>query len=1634
MTATAPFARFFSAVSIVALSGWAHADELVLDPIAADLGQLPRLVDVSVPRFDPALGVLQCVQMDVFVDVEGGYGFENTSSLPCSVSSHLTVRLSLTPSGTTGVGPIECQVVGDQRNEPLAAFDGMQDCRGPSGVSIPVSLQGSCGGLEMCGDDIASFIGAPGSPGTVTLDALGSFDFGSQGSPCIPVPCHDISGNFLLTVTYHYAAGTPDAATTPEDQCVDLDVVANDCPTGACDGCACTLDPSTLQLVTQPARGTAQLLGGGVVRYCPEDDVCGADAFQYRVADGDGNWTPPIDVTVTIEPENDCPVAVADAATTPEEAAVWIDVLANDFDADAGAACGEAWDASSVEITVPPAHGTAVPAPDGRVRYTPDPDHCGPDQFSYRVSDAACASNDAVVSVDVTPVNDDPVALPDAVTIAEDAMVTIPVLANDSDVDDGTSCGAGIDVSSLELLSMPSLGVAQPMVDGTVMYRATIGACGVDTFTYRVADEAGATAEAMITVTIDAVNVAPVAAPDSAVALEGQATLVPVAANDADGDEGSGCGSGLDVASILIHTPPSGGTAVPNGAGGVVYTPIEGRCAQDSFQYTIADFAGERSAPVLVQVDVQAVNECPVANDDAWSVDEGRTVTVPVLANDVDPDTGSGCGAEIVPASVTLVTGAANGTAQALPGGGVRYTPNPGFCGEDSFRYLVADADDCVSNVATVTITVAPVNACPVAVRDVTSTNEGQAVVVAVLANDSDEDDLSGCGGGILIGTVQVDVPPANGTAEFVPGGTIRYVPNEDFCGIDTFQYSVADEDGCRSNPALVRVKVSPVNVAPVAVQDTAFGYEDEPLVIEVLANDSDADAGTDCGGDIVPSTVTVVMAAVHGATTVDAAGRVVYTPEPDYCGSDQFTYQVSDAGGLTSAPVRVRLKLLPDNDCPTAVADSATTPEDTPVLIDVLANDSDPDDGTCGAGIEGAMVEFVALPLHGQAVVDASGAVLYAPDEDYCGQDGFRYSVRDAAGCLSPSTVVMIQVEPQDDCPVALDDAYSLAERDVVELDVLTNDYDPDGAGECGSAIDPSTVTIVSAPDRGSLTALPNGRVRYEGFDEECGTDEFRYVVMDESGCPSNEAVVTLTISPVNAQPIARDDFAQSLEGAAIEIDVLKSGLPEEDYDPDGNNALCGSPLDPCSVTLMTPAGSELSLGSLQSVGCGRFLYTPTDAPGAGQTWTDRFRYTVQDKEGLESDPAVVTIELLGPRPEAPVAVDDYAITDFPAPVEIDVLANDSDPNDDLLPGSLMIVDPPDCGEAIVQGGVVVFTPEDGACGECSFTYSIEDETGLQATATVTVDVHCECAIGPRDRRRPGSLLLYPQFDSREGATTFVTVTNVDTQNDVEVEFYYVNGADCSHFDRRHTLTPNDTLTVLAEYHHPNAEEGYLYVFARDPDTGVPIVHNGLIGQVLILDGIEMDGLECNAVSFRGVGAHGLPTDLDQDGVRDLNGLEYEEAPGEILIPRFFGQQVGQFESELVLVALTGGDAFETLLYFEIFNDNEVLFSREHEFTCWERLPLLDLSGATSNQFLSLLEEDDPLEILGAAGAQQAGWMRIQGDLAQSNTTVIPDPAFYAVLVERNGQGRASSDLPFEACSNANGDLSPSGLNGDTD
>src|ERR687891_714430 len=269
------------------------------------------------------------------------------------------------------------------------------------------------------------------------------------------------------------------------------------------------------------------------------------------------------------------------------------------------------------------------------------------------------------------------------------------------------------------------------------------------------------------------------------------------------------------------------------------------------------------------------------------------------------------------------------------------------------------------------------VNAPPVAADDSASTDEDNPVTIDVLANDSDPE------GDTL--TVDSVTQPTNGTAVVNPDDTVTYTPDPDFNGTDSFDYTISDGNGS-TDTATVTVTVGGVNDPPVANDDAATTDEDTPVVIDVLANDTDAD------GNLDPSSVSVTGGPFNGSAAVNPNGTITYTPDPDFNGSDSFSYEVCDtAPACDTATVLITVGAV--NDPPVAADDAASTDEDTPVIIDVLSNDSP---GPADESSQSLTVDSVTQPANGTAVINPDNTVTYTPDPNFNGSDSFTYTACD--------------------------------------------------------------------------------------------------------------------------------------------------------------------------------------------------------------------------------------------------------------------------------------------------------------------------------------------------------------------------------------------------------------------------------------------------------------------------------------------------------------------------------------------------------------------------------------------------------------------------------------------------------------
>jgi hypothetical protein len=359
----------------------------------------------------------------------------------------------------------------------------------------------------------------------------------------------------------------------------------------------------------------------------------------------------------------------------------------------------------------------------------------------------------------------------------------------------------------------------------------------------------------------------PTAQADIAGTLIGVPVTIAVLANDA--------GAGL---AITGYTQPTTGTLVLEADQSFTYTPAAGFVGSDGFTYTVQDSAGQ-TATGQVTITVSRPNRPPVAASDTGRVTAGSSVVLPVLANDNDPDGD--------PLSLLAIDAPGHGTIRVEPDQKLRYTPQQGFAGIDSFAYTVGDGRGGAAT-ASVMVTVTLPNRPPVAAPDAAATTAGTAVTIDVLANDSDPD-----GDSLRLAGMSL---PGHGTLALAPGQRFLYTPAAGFIGSDSFTYSVRDSKGARAT-GTVSVEVDRANTAPAAVPDSA-ATSGEPVTLDLLANDNDPD------GD--PLQLAGLTLPVGGQITVNPDRTVTYAPAAGFSGTDSFTYTVSDGEARSEADVTV--------------------------------------------------------------------------------------------------------------------------------------------------------------------------------------------------------------------------------------------------------------------------------------------------------------------------------------------------------------------------------------------------------------------------------------------------------------------------------------------------------------------------------------------------------------------------------------------------------------------------------------------------------------------------------------------------------------------------------------------------------
>jgi gliding motility-associated-like protein len=1107
-----------------------------------------------------------------------------------------------------------------------------------------------------------------------------------------------------ITVTVSIKpVGVVDAITTPIGTAVITTVKTNDGPSAT----GTTVTP------TNGAHGTTTVDATGNITYTPATTYIGKDTYTYTLTTPDGVVSDPITVTVSIKP-----VGVNDATTTPINTPVATTVKTND-------------DVSATGTTVTPtpgAHGTTVVNGTGVVTYTPATGYVGTDTYTYTLTTA-----DGVISDPITvTVSIKPVGVNDAVTTPINTPVVTTVTAND-----GPS-GVGATVTPTN----GAHGTTTVDATGKVTYTPANNYVGKDTYTYTLTNN-GAVSDP-ITVTV---SIKPIGTPDVISTPRNTPVTTTVTAND--GPSGTG----------TTVTPTNGthGTTTVDGTGKVTYTPVTGYVGPDTYTYTLTTPDGVVSDPITVTVNIK-----PAGVPDATTTPINTPVTTTVTANDGP----SGVGATVTPSNGT------HGTTTVDGSGKVTYTPSPDYVGVDTYVYTLTNGG-AISDPITVTVDIRPVGT-----PDVLTTLINTPITYAVTGNDGP----SGVG---------ATVTPTNGThgTTTVDGtGRVIYTPATGFNGVDTYTYTLT-KGGVTSDPVTVIVYVKPVGT-PDAITTPA----NTPVTSTITGNDG----ASGLGNTVIPTN------GAHGTTTVDATGKVTYTPAAGYTGKDTYTYTLTTPDNVVSDPITVTV-----NVTPTGLPDIDNTPMNTPVTTTVKAND--------GAGNANATVT-PTNGAHGTTTVDATGKVTYTPATGFSGVDTYTYTLTTGDGVVSSPILVTINVKP-----IGQPDNDQTPVNTAVTTPVKNND----GAVAVGATVTPTNGA------HGTTTVTAGGSVVYTPAPGYIGTDTYTYTLttggvvsdpitvtinvygasMSLSKVANNTASkagdiinytlvvkntgtvaltnVTITDAGADVGSITPASIATLAAGASATV-TAKHTLTQAEVDngsysnqatatgtdPKGNPVIIKSddpnttgPNDPTIISI-PPAGA-MSITKTGVFAANNITYTfvirntgninltniaLTDAklgltnivitvpagglvPGTSVTYTAPvYILTQADKDaGSVTNTATGTAKdtkgnnvtgngnTTTTVPKSPTAVDDHATTKPNQPVTISVLTNDNPGSSTFNTTTVEIMTPPTHGTVKVNSdGTVVYTPVADYAGNDSFTYRVKDAFGYYtniATATIIDD-----------------------------------------------------------------------------------------------------------------------------------------------------------------------------------------------------------------------------------------------------------------------------------------------------------------------
>ncbi|MFN8219808.1 MAG: Ig-like domain-containing protein [Fimbriimonadales bacterium] len=874
-------------------------------------------------------------------------------------------------------------------------------------------------------------------------------------------------------------------------------------------------------------------------------------------------------------------------------------------------------------------------------------------------------------TITVAEVNEAPTANVQSVSTNEDTAKLITMTASDPDL-------------PAQTLTWSYTQPAHGTVTGTapnVLYTPDANYNGPDSFTFKVNDSVADSNTATVSITVTPVNDPPTAVDDpysTNMNTPLHVAAAGVLANDTDIDGGA-------LSAVLV-TDVAHGTLTLNSDGSFDYTPAPNFHGDDTFTYKANDGTADSNV-ATVTITVVQTNQPPVATNVNTSTPEDTAKLITLTATDPDND----------PLTYSIVSGPSFGTLGTVSGNQVTYTPNLNYNGNDSFTFKANDGT-ADSNVATVTITVTPVNDLTVEVYGSPAPNAFGSSNWGPYRDNAMNSLENGLGD---IGDRTV-TPDAYQQVTNIPWRDVVVSGFVSWRGVAGTTVPFNAEYGNRLHFGLrvlgngTRFSLSQLDFDVSSDDPTnSLGFTGS---FDGTDNYSASRKGIDYGADRVKGGVDDTIITSGPATQevdeliyVGVGNALDATFEPGLTDQDKLNsvrcfveqlapihvtgaYKIRDGLGGYLGQGQTIVTIVPTNTLPVAQNQTVTVAEDGSTPITLVATDADNEPLT---------YTVTSTPTHGTLTGTAPN-LTYTPDADYYGADSFTFKATDCVGDSNLATVT-INVTPVNDAPIL----GAVGNKTVDELATLSFNLS-------SSDVDGGAPTYSYSGTAAGLTVNPStGAVTWTPTEAQGPGDYSATFTVDDGAGGTDTETINIHVNEVNVAPTAD---AQSVS-----------------TDEDTNKAitLTGSDTDLPAQTLSYTVVDQPTHGTLTGTAPNLTYHPAADYHGP-----DSFTFKVNDEE-VDSATATVSITV-DPVNDAPVADSQSVSTAEDTAKAITMVANDVD-GDSL---TYTIVTAPQFGTLTGTGANRTYTPNLNFNGNDSFTFKANDGTADSNIATVSITV----------------------------------------------------------------------------------------------------------------------------------------------------------------------------------------------------------------------------------------------------------------------------------------------------------------------